>query len=143
MSIELVHSHGVYLALPVLTGHVVTTTLLLNVHTTLGARLRSNLLDCLLGLSVFLRLGLAAATRSMRCPGTVTRQANLIVAIWAFDHLLGTLVAPAVSQREIHATFFRETGDIGFAGGKSVPGEGLIVSVTFCQYLSLFSWAEI
>ena len=107
----------------------------LNIYATLGTRLRSNRFDCLHGLPVLLFPSLVAVTRPMRLPRTITRQANLVLAVWAFDLLLLVLfiVSLAVINREVLATFLRETGNIGFAGGKSVRSEGFIEPITFCQ----------
>ena len=121
-----------------LTGHVVTATMLLDIQTAFGTRIRSNLLDdgCSL-LFFFLLHGLASAT-TVSIPGTNTGQTHRCMAIGTF-YLLLTLAGLAVVRGEVLAAVREEAGDVCGICRKEHHGDSIIITVslsveTFCRH---------
>jgi hypothetical protein len=76
--------------------------MLVNLHTAFWTRLRAHLLDGSHALFVFRLLGLVATpSTSVRLPGAVARQTDLVLAVGTCSHLLAALIALAVLDGEV------------------------------------------
>jgi hypothetical protein len=117
-----------------MTRHVVASALLLDVDAALGAGLCAHGLDLVEGRFVFLLCGFAAA--GFVVPGTVAREAELVLAVRAGNFLLRifTCAAATVLDREVLTAFGGEASDEVGAGGKVMLGKRGIVPVVV-QYL--------
>jgi hypothetical protein len=112
-----------------MTRHVVASALLLDIDATLGTGFRAHGLDLVEGRFVFLLCGFAAA--GVGVPGTVAREAELVLAVRAGNFLLRifSCAAGTVLDREVVAAFWGEAGDEVRVGGEVVLGKRSIVPV--------------
>lgn len=112
----------------ILTMHVITSTILLDIDTAARARLRAHTLDCRLGLLVLCIPILVAAAG--RVPGPVAGKAEFVCAVWAFGLLFGLSLTTAVFDGEVATASGIQTGDEALTRSEVVLNEGFVPALS-------------